>query len=303
MNTGSINLESMEERVFLNFEGFSAGLDDRITLIPKSGVFQGVDGRSFINSNPAAVIERWMKTGHEIPVDIEHSTEIRRPHGLPAPAVGWISDLKADESGSVSGLVRWTDEGRELIESGKYRYYSPAYLVTRDSGEIVGVKSVGLTNVPNLGVPALNTEEDEGENMENLQVICNSLGIAENSTPLEIATEINSLQERVRKAEARVQEMEDMAFRTELNGAVEKGIREGKIMPSQKDYFLTSINTAKDLDAFNAMCEKSPKIIGSSEEVTGRPEATATSLNSEEKSVLEALGVSVEEFNSAKEAD
>ena len=144
------------ESVLLNsVYDFTADMPDRLVLVPASGSFSGIDGRTFINSNPQRIIERWKKTGHDIPVDIEHSTELRGPQGLPAPAVGWISDLVVAENGGIVGTVSWTEEGRELVSARKYRYFSPAYLVDKATKEIAGIRSIGLTNVPNLGVPAL----------------------------------------------------------------------------------------------------------------------------------------------------
>ena len=286
------------ESVLLNsVYDFTADMPDRLVLVPASGSFSGIDGRTFINSNPQRIIERWKKTGHDIPVDIEHSTELRGPQGLPAPAVGWISDLVVAENGGIVGTVSWTEEGRELVSARKYRYFSPAYLVDKATKEIAGIRSIGLTNVPNLGVPALNSEGNGGDYMDkDLKVICNSLGISEGATEAEVVTEINSLKTRL------IQEQEAAAFKAELNAAVEKGVEDGKIAPAQKDFFLASINSQEQLDSFKAMLGKSPRLIGEGETITGKPGTDdKADLNAEEKAFCAALGVSEEEYNKAKE--
>lgn len=289
---------------------FTADMPDRLVLVPASGSFSGIDGRTFINSNPQRIIERWKKTGHDIPVDIEHSTELRGPQGLPAPAVGWISDLVVAENGGIVGTVSWTEEGRELVSARKYRYFSPAYLVDKATKEIAGIRSIGLTNVPNLGVPALNSEGNGGDYMDkDLKVICNSLGISEGATEAEVVTEINSLrarlataEEKAAEAERKIQEQEKAAFKAELNAAVEKGVEDGKIAPAQKDFFLASINSQEQLDSFKAMLGKSPRLIGEGETITGKPGPDDNAdLNAEEKAFCAALGVSEEEYNKAKE--
>lgn len=302
---------AMESVLLNSVYDFVADAPDRLVLVPVAGSFSGIDGRTFINSNPQRIIERWKKTGHDIPVDIEHATELRGPQGLSAPAVGWISDLVVDQNGGIIGTVSWTEEGRELIASRKYRYFSPAYLVDRNTKEIAGIRSIGLTNVPNLGVPSLNSEgNEEGEDMEkDLKVICNSLGIAEGATEAEVVTEINSLRSRLAaaetkaaEAERKIREQEEAAFKAELNSAVEKGVEDGKIAPAQKEFFLTSINSQEALDSFKAMLGKSPRLIEDGETVTGKPEGEdKVALNAEEKAFSEMLGVTQEEYINAKE--
>lgn len=299
------------ESVFLNsVYDLPSNVPDRLVIVPASGSFSGIDGRIFINSNPQRIIERWRKSGRDIPVDIEHSTELRGPQGLPAPAVGWVSDLAVADNGGIVGVVNWTEEGKELIGSKKYRYISPTYLVSNTTKEIAGIKSIGLTNVPNLGVPALNSEGDGGEYMDkDLKVICNSLGIPEGATEIEVVTEINSLrtrlaaaEEKAAEAEKKIQEQEAAAFKAELNSVVERGIEDGKIVPAQKDFFLASINSQAQLDDFKAMLGKSPRLIEGTEIVTGKPEEEGKiELNAEERAFCAALGVSEEEYNKAKE--
>ena len=104
------------ESVLLNsVYDFAADAPDRLVLVPAAGSFSGIDGRTFINSNPQRIIERWKKTGHDIPVDIEHATERRGPQGLSAPAVGWISELTVAENGGIIGTVSWAGGGRGPI--------------------------------------------------------------------------------------------------------------------------------------------------------------------------------------------
>ena len=144
---------------------------------------------------------------------------------------------------------------------------------------------------------------------KDLKVICNSLGIAEGATEAEVVTEINSLRTRLAAAEAkaaeaekRIREQEEAAFKAELNSAVEKGVEDGKIAPAQKEFFLTSINSQEALDSFKAMLGKSPRLIEDGETVTGKPEGEdKASLNAEEKTFSEMLGVTQEEYIKAKE--
>lgn len=315
MNGAVLSIWGMEESILLNsvydFDGVSA-VPERLVLVPAGGSFSGIDGRSFNNSNPERIIARWKESGHDIPVDVEHSTERLGVKGHPAPAVGWVSDLQASSDGVITGAVSWTDEGRELISSRKYRYYSPAFLVSKDTGEVVGIRSIGLTNIPNLSVPSLNEEGgEEGEDMEkdNYKVICNSLGIGEGATEAEIVTEINSLKVKATEAEGRAAAAEqelaaikEERFKAELNAALDSGISEGKIAPAQKDYFLASINSQKQLDDFKAMLGKSPKVLPDEETVKGKmDDKPETELNAEEEEACRIFGISAEDYRKAKE--
>ncbi|PTY03091.1 hypothetical protein DB346_07510 [Verrucomicrobia bacterium LW23] len=77
-------------------------------------------------------------------------------------AYGWITALEARDDGLYCG-VRWTAEGRALVESGAYKFFSP-YWACRVTGTIDGRRrltpdrliSVGLTNSPNIPVLALS---------------------------------------------------------------------------------------------------------------------------------------------------
>lgn len=55
-----------------------------------------------------------------LPLDAEHETKL-------SGAVGWIVDMRLNEDGSADARVEWTDRGRKLIESDRFRYVSPEF--------------------------------------------------------------------------------------------------------------------------------------------------------------------------------
>ncbi|KFB93195.1 bacteriophage Mu I family protein, partial [Trabulsiella guamensis ATCC 49490] len=130
-------------------------LPEWLPMIP-AGQFTGRDGRSWVNNQPDAVI-RASQTYPKLPFDIEHSTELKGPKGEEAPAYGWIDGYRVSD-GVVEAHVTWTDDGAEKLRSRKYLYYSPAFRFTAD-GQVTRLSSAGLTNKPNLDLPALNSEE------------------------------------------------------------------------------------------------------------------------------------------------
>lgn len=58
-----------------------------------------------------------------VPIDIEHKVD--------EGAVGWVQNFEVIQNGefnddySLMATIEWTDEGRELIKSKKYRFFSP----------------------------------------------------------------------------------------------------------------------------------------------------------------------------------
>ena len=93
-----------------------------VELIPFGEQIKGRDGRSWINDNPQGVVDAFQANSADLPIDIEHATELKAPNGEPAPAVGWIKALEVREGGSVWELVGWNNEGRWLMEDKSYKY-------------------------------------------------------------------------------------------------------------------------------------------------------------------------------------
>lgn len=129
-----------------------------IELIPREGTIIGRDGRSFLHDQPGNVIKEFNQGEVDLPIDLEHSTQLKAPNGEPALAVGWIKKLSMSPYGAIWAAIEWNQRGRELIEAKAYRYISPAFAVESASKRIIKLVSAGLTNKPNLFIPALNRE-------------------------------------------------------------------------------------------------------------------------------------------------
>jgi phage I-like protein len=56
--------------------------------------------------------------GTDLAVDVSHKPD--------AGAVAWFKELKVDGE-KLMAKVAWTEEGKELVSSGKYRYFSPEF--------------------------------------------------------------------------------------------------------------------------------------------------------------------------------
>jgi hypothetical protein len=142
-----------------------AAAPDWVTLLPAGPDIAGRSGRRFQLPREAAeaVVAAFRTNGADLPVDLEHSTEIKGPKGEAAPAVGWIKELRVTGAGAVEGRVDWTGAGRDLLAERAYRYLSPSVLFDRASRTIRRLVSAGLTNKPDFRMPALAREDGAGD--------------------------------------------------------------------------------------------------------------------------------------------
>jgi len=122
------------------------------------GAINGRDGRRFRLSRPAALVEAFRRDPRPLPVDYEHASAASRTTGAPAPAAGWITDLKVAEN-AIWGLIEWNEKARAMVAAREYRFLSPEFLYDPASGEVRALLSAGLVHRPNLALAALNRQE------------------------------------------------------------------------------------------------------------------------------------------------
>lgn len=145
-----------------NQEG-TASAPARLRVLP-DGLFSAPDGRPgnmegvtakswVLNAKAAqAVIARFTALGLELPLDYEHQTLKNAENGLPAPAAGWITGLTYEPGVGLLADVRWTDAGGDYVAKGEYKYLSPVFPFDKQTGEVLSLHSVALTNKPGLNV-------------------------------------------------------------------------------------------------------------------------------------------------------
>lgn len=289
-----------------------------LPMIP-AGEFTGVDGRSWINPNPDAIVARFTK---KRPFDIEHSTHIKGPKGEPAPAYGWITKLE-NRDGEIWGYTEWNEDGAKLIEGKSYAFYSPAFAYTEEDGVVFAFESSGLTNDPNLDVPALNRKEEEP--MKLSQPIRAALNLGEDATEQDAVTAINTLQSekdvalnrsnqpdlnkyvpketydialnRATDAESKLAEIAEQ----EIDDLVQGAIDEGKIAPANKEMYVGTCRTEEGLKQFKAFIETAPQIATNAQVKTPKQQDGKPKLEEHELALCRKMGVTEEEFLTAKE--
>ncbi|PNK59458.1 phage protease [Psychrobacter sp. FDAARGOS_221] len=281
-----------------------------LPLIP-IGKFSGRDGRSWNNSDPEAVIKN---TTLPFILDIDHASETT-PN---TEASGWITQLKI-ENNHILGLLELNGLGKQVIADKRYKFYSPAFNVTKD-GVVHALASVGLTNKPNLNVPALNnattnpTQKDTPMDPELLK----ALGLPEDADQAAVLDAIKALKAAKSEKEPQTPDLNSFVPQathtqvvTELNTAkqqladmkaakhqeavetaINTAIVDKKIAPADKEFYTKCCSTEQGLADFNKFVSTKAAIIGDSNLPNTSPkDDKSTELNSAQQAVLAQMGV------------
>ena len=172
---------------------------DWIELLPAGPDIFGADGRAWTLPDPQSLVTAFAQRNAALVVDWEHASEHRAPHGLDAPAAGWIDQIEVRDGGAVWGHVAWTDKAAAQIAAREYRYLSPVFTYEKAGSRIVALVSVGLTNQPNLSLTALNQQGTpmNDDLLERLRYLLNLPTLA---TVEEVIAELDKLRTQVAAA-------------------------------------------------------------------------------------------------------
>lgn len=235
-----------------------------LPLVP-IGAFAGRDGRSWTNSDPEAVINN---TTLPFVLDIDHASELTAN----TEASGWVTQLKIQED-HIFGWLEFNALGKKAIDEKRYKFYSPAFNVTKD-GVLLDLTSMGLTNKPNLYVPALNKTQDNEttppkKDDSMLKALLAALGLAEDAdqtvalnaiqalkdtkpdpqtpdlnsfvpqaTHTQVVTELNT-------ANAKLADLETAKHKDAVETAINTAITDKKIAPADKEFYTACCSLSK----------------------------------------------------------
>ncbi|CAA0122867.1 Uncharacterised protein [BD1-7 clade bacterium] len=292
-----------------------------LPLIP-ADTFTGRDQRTWHNPEPTSVIIATQAPGLDLPLDIEHATELKGPKGEKAEAYGWfpIAELE-NRNGVIWGRIEWNTEGRDLILGKKYRYYSPAFKFNA-AGQVIRLVSVGLTNRSNLHeLPALNRQSEEEPSMK---LILAALGLAADADEATAVSTINTLQtqhqtalnrqapdltqyvpkethqlalNRAEDAEQKLVNNQTEALENSAIALVDDGIENGKIAPANRDHFLGLCSQQTGFDQVKALLDTAPKVMAAEQKPKDAlPNTQAGKLSAEELAVCSQLDLTEDEF-------
>ena len=69
--------------------------------------------------------------------------------GDQAPAAGWFHELEYRQGEGLFIVdARWTEKAKAHIEQGEYRYVSPVFTYDPDTGAVLRILNVAITNDP-----------------------------------------------------------------------------------------------------------------------------------------------------------
>lgn len=132
--------------------------------VTPAGYFKPADGREMVvpawhidAAVASRVIERFQATATPRVLDYEHQTLLRQENGQPAPAAGWFRELEWREGQGLFALVELTARAAQYIAGGEYRFFSPVFLYSPATGDVLDVQMGALTNTPAIdGMQALS---------------------------------------------------------------------------------------------------------------------------------------------------
>lgn len=316
----------------LNFELPEGAAPNEVMLVPPGKVVIGRDGREYLNNDPAGIVNYFTNREVDLPFDWLHSTELKAPRGEEAPASGWgkFGTMAARPDGSIWINVEWTPRGAEAVKNREYRYISPVYLCDA-AMTIRGISSVGLTNKPNVFIPALNAEQtnqqDKGGCMDLaalIMALAAILGLPNTATAEQVvaackekcgtAPEMNfeknpppltlfvpradfdGLMTRCNNAEQAIKDRDAEQLKKEANIEIEAALTGRKIVPATREYYEKQCNTQEGLASFRAFVKSSPVIAADSNLDTKDPAAGNVQLNAEAKAMADIFGNSKEDL-------
>ena len=284
-----------------------------LPLVP-IGSFAGRDGRSWNNSDPKAVINN---TTLPFVLDIDHASELTAN----TEASGWVTQLKIQDE-HIFGWLEFNALGKKAIDEKRYKFYSPAFNVTKD-GVLLDLSSMGLTNKPNLYVPALNKTQDNQsldttitppqKDNPMLAALLAALGLAADADQSTVLDTINALKAakvepqtpdlnsfvpqathsqvvtELNTANAKLADMATAKHKDAVETAINAAISDKKIAPADKAFYTSCCSTEQGLADFNKFAATKASIIGDSN--LPKTPLKDTELNSEQQGILAQMGV------------
>lgn len=197
-----------------------------IQLFP-AGAFSARDGRPadvdaghwYIDGQVAArVLASAGARATDLVIDYEHQTLACAENGKPAPAAGWIKGAALEwreGHGLFATAPEWTENAAAYIKAREYRYLSPVFTYDKQTGEVLELLHVGLTNYPaldgmaslptlaaarfELAIPAApSAQENQRVNRDQL---IEALGLSSDASDEDIQTALTALKANASKAD------------------------------------------------------------------------------------------------------
>jgi phage I-like protein len=317
-----------------------------IQVLP-AGTFRARDGRPekldgwHIDATIAAnVIAKFAARRADVAIDYEHQTLNAETNGLPAPAAGYIVELKWREGEGLFARVEWTERAKANIAAREYRYFSPVFAFNKTTGDVEQLLLGALTNDPALddlqevtlrAAARFQNRPEEPVAMNKLLIACiAALTLAADATEDQAIVALNALKKKADDADSEIAALKEKVVdpakfvpvatfdqlksdfaalttklqKSEVDALVEDGLATGKLLKPQEDW--ARALGASDLAALKAYLDKTPEIPALRGSQTGGKAPPAADPNAEltadELAVCKRLGIEPEQFKKQKAA-
>jgi phage I-like protein len=206
------------------------------------GLVKSASGDFLIDEQSAeAIVAEFNRRGVEVPVDVEHASLDETRRAEDRAAIGWITRVWGEPSRGLYALVRWTERGRALIQSGGFQYLSPTLLVRKSDRRAVAVDSAAITNRPAIkGMEKLAASRasdtklarTEKASMEQLDILKGKLGLNGDATPELIVAALSEKLDELAAALAELDGLKSALHAARAEAAVAAAVKSMKLNPA-----------------------------------------------------------------------
>lgn len=299
------------------------GRDGRVLYVP--------DLAGLVAASNAALARQ----GGPGPVDKDH--EMYSWFGGGGAVVAWAHEFDLRPDG-VYARTEWLPEAAALISEKKYRYTSCVVSwrmanIERDKWGFVEtydieptlIRGFGITNIPNLEVRAMFSQEQK--TMTPMQRILARFGLTAEATPEQLAAAVDAkfaetqaapaspslelfvprsdydaLKTKLAAADKALKDRDDADAENEREQLLSVALKEGKVTPGSADYHRHAMTAPGGVEAFKRFTETAPVIAGTVKLTQVAGSSGGESLSPNELHACKVAGMKPAEFIEARNA-
>ena len=249
--------------------GYSAQTSQKLVKLLPLGLVHSTKGGFLVDNESFQSIRcKFTERQLQIPIDDEHQTL----KDMQAPAAGWVKDIVLKSDG-IYCAVDWTERAAEYLKNREYRYLSPVVLTQGKERRVVALHSAALTNTPAIDAmtPIACSDKpskgeggaDQGEadsSGKGIEALAELLQLDPNTATMEdIYQAVTALLEGREALKLKADACQFEVARMKADGIVLEALKEGKVLPSQRDWaFQSAMN---DLDNFTLWLKAAPQVV------------------------------------------
>lgn len=262
--------------------GYNTQTSHKLVRLLPLGLVHSTKGDFLVDDESFRLIRcKFMERQLQIPIDYEHQTL----KDMQAPAAGWVKDIVLKSDG-IYGAVDWTERAAEYLKNREYKYISPVVTLRSTDKKAVGLHSAALTNTPSIDAMTpiacsdkpsgaeggADQERAEDSGKDTFEALAALLQLDPSATVEDIYKAVAALLEGQEALKLKADACQFEVVRMKADSVTEEALREGKVMPFQRDWaFQSAMN---DLDGFTIWLKSAPQVVPMGEVCHGWPVQT-----------------------------